>query len=203
MISTLRILQNSYPLLFQHFRPLLIGSHDSCSTRGLTGMTKVNAASRVVTINNSINSNSVESQITNAWHFLLSVCIVLLYWFDYLKDNSFVLRTVAFWSSSSCFSFLLPRVAVRCQFLPPAGAKCEQVEAKANYVVCSVSTCWPRQALLGVILCFVNSLFLWPWLQLQRKARGVCLSIKNKTSEWLSFRRNTGYISYVRFSYHV
>lgn len=60
--------------------------------------------------------------------------------------------------------FHIPR-SVRWQFLPPAESKCEQVAAKANYVVCGVSTCRPHRALLGVIRCFVNSLFLWLWWQ--------------------------------------
>lgn len=75
-------------------------------------------------------------------------------------------------SMLECFKlfhlFFSSHISVRWQFLPPAGSNCEQVVAKASYVVCGVSTCRPRQNLLGVIHCFVNSLFLRPRLQLQR-----------------------------------
>lgn len=75
-----------------------------------------------------------------------------------LLENNSLLR---------CFElfrlFFLTHVYARWRFLPFAGSKCEQVVTEASYVVCGVTTCRPRQALLGVILCFVNSLFLWPW----------------------------------------
>lgn len=56
------------------------------------------------------------------------------------------------------FVFIAQSLRV-CQFVPPAGAKRERVEAKNNYVVDGVPTCWLQRALLGVSLCFVNSLF--------------------------------------------
>lgn len=43
--------------------------------------------------------------------------------------------------SMPLFVFIAQSLRV-CQFVPPAGAKHEHVEAKNNYVVDSVPTCW-------------------------------------------------------------
>lgn len=52
----------------------------------------------------------------------------------------FVLETAAF-PSMPLFVFIAQSLRV-CQFVPPAGAKRERVEAKNNYVVDGVPTCW-------------------------------------------------------------
>lgn len=51
-----------------------------------------------------------------------------------------MLETVAL-RNMACLS-LLPNLSVVCQFVPPAGSEHERVEAKDNYVVRSVLTCW-------------------------------------------------------------
>lgn len=52
----------------------------------------------------------------------------------------YLLETVAF-PSMPLFVFIAQSLQV-CQFVPPAGAKRERVEAKNNYVVDGVPTCW-------------------------------------------------------------
>lgn len=69
-------------------------------------------------------------------------------------------------------------------------------------MVCGVSTCRPRQNLLGVIHCFVNSLFLRPRLQLQRVHKhGVFVKeLRTRTLNACisGFRGDISYIPYVR-----
>lgn len=100
----------------------------------------------------------------------------------------FVLETVVF-PSMLLFVFIAQSLRV-CQFAPPAGAKRERVEAKNNYVVDSVPTCWlagpvGRDPLFCQQLILRGHDFSFTKRSYWGRSRNVCLSMKKNRERWM------------------